>query len=203
MSNERAGALTLMAATMAMIAVMALHPSGIHPGPGADATLHLNVIVHALAIATAPVLTFGFFAITRRIGFDNTVASLAFFAYLFGALAVMMAAAMSGLVAPRLIQAGGNHDLLRLEWYLNQAFATIHVALFSAAILLYALCWPGKGALTAALQVTGVVIGIGVLAWMFSGTLTLNVHGMGAVVLAQGVWILLAAVALLRLPPRI
>ncbi len=114
----------------------------------------------------------------------------------------MMAAAMSGLVAPRLIQAGANHDLLKLEWYLNLAFATIQVVLFSAAILLYALCWQAKGAMPAAVQVTGIAIGLGILAWMFSGTLTLNVHGMGAVVLAQGIWIVLAAFAMLQLPPR-
>lgn len=202
MSNERAGAMALLAGTLAMIAVMALHPSGIHAGPNANATLQLGIIVHAVAIATAPLMTFGFFALTRRIGFDNPAAALAFFAYLFGALAVMLAAAMSGLVAPRLIQAGASHDLLRLEWYLNQAFATLHVALFSAAILLYAIAWPGKGVMSAAVQVAGFVSGLGILAWLMSGALTLDVHGMGAVVLVHGGWIVLAAFAMQRLPPK-
>ena len=51
-------------------------------------------------------------------------------------------------------------------------------------------------------QVAGIVVGAGILAWLFSGTLTLNVHGMGAVVMAQGDWFILAGVGLLRLPPR-
>jgi hypothetical protein len=109
----------------------------------------------------------------------------------------MLAASMSGLVAPRLIEAGANHDLLRFGWYMNQAFATAHAAMFSASILLYALAWPGKGVLGLAVQIVGFMAGLGILAWLFSGTLTLDVHGMGAVVLAQGAWIILAAFAML------
>ncbi|MDZ4867313.1 MAG: hypothetical protein SGI91_08345 [Alphaproteobacteria bacterium] len=197
MTNERAGAIALIAGTIAMIGVMALHPEGVHAGPGAQPVLRLGLIVHGVAIAATPLLTFGFFALSRHIGFDRPLAALAFFFFAFGAIAVMLAAAMSGLVATRLIEGGANHDLLRLEWYLNQAFATIHVAMFSAAFVLYALAWPHKGALGAALQVAGFAIGLGVLAWLFSGTLTLNVHGMGAVMLAHGLWIILAAFAML------
>jgi hypothetical protein len=117
---------------------------------------------------------------------------------------------MSGLVAPRLIQQMMTasaaekdllHGLLRLEWYLNQSFATLHVAFFSAAIALYALAWPERGVLAAIIQIAGILIGIGVFAWLVSGTLTLNVHGMGAVVIAQGAWLILAALGLAARKP--
>lgn len=196
MTNERAGAIALIAGTLAMIGVMALHPEGVHRGPGAHAVLQLGIIVHAIAIATAPVLTFGMFSLTRHLG-ATPAATFAFVCYAFGALAVMLAASMSGLVAPRLIEAGASHDLLRFGWYLNQAFANLHVAMFSIAILFYALAWPAKGATAAAVQFLGFIVGLGILAWLVSGTLTLNVHGMGAVVLAQGLWIMFAAVTML------
>ena len=93
------------------------------------------------------------------------------------------------------------HGLLRLEWYLNQSFATLHVGFFSAAIVLYAAAWPEKGLIAAAIQIAGFVIGIGVFAWLVSGTLTLNVHGMGAVVIAQGAWFILAAIGLATRKP--
>lgn len=202
MTNERAGAIALIAGTIAMLGVMALHPSGIHAGPDASMALRVGLIVHAVAIATTPLLTFGFFTLSRHIGFDRPLSALAFVFFAFGAVAVMLAAAMSGLVATRLIEAGANHDLLQLEWYLNQAFATIHVAMFSVSFVLYALAWPHKGALGAALQIAGFAVGLGVLAWLFSGTLTLNVHGMGAVMLAHGLWIVLAGLALLASTPR-
>ncbi len=206
MKMEEAGAAALIVGTAAMIGVMALHPSGhvsAHAGEVAR-ILRLGVIVHAIAIGTAPLLTFGFFAFTRSIGFDKALASLALVVYAFGAVAAMLAAAMSGLVAPRLIEAqiaapaGPSliHDLLRFEWYLNQAFATLGVALLSAAIALWALAWPGKDALGAAIQIAGLVVGIGVFTWLVSGTLELDVHGMGAVVLAQGAWTILAALGL-------
>ncbi len=211
MKLESAGGVALLAGTLAMIAVMAHHPSGVPHGSEAGAVMRLGIIVHAVAIATVPLTTFGFFALTRSIGFDNAPATLGFFFYLFGAVAVMLAAAMSGLVAPRLIEAqmaaaaadqSMIHALLRLEWYLNQSFAQIHVALFSAAIALWSLGWPGKGVLAAAIQIAGLVIGIGVFAWLVSGTLTLDVRGMGAVVLAQSAWIVLAAFGLLARTPK-
>jgi hypothetical protein len=192
-----------------MIGVMALHPAGVPVhGGGAAGTMRLGVIVHAIAIGTVPVLTFGFYAFTRAIGFERPAASLAFFCYVFGAVAVMIAATMSGLVAPRLIEAmraapAGEqslfHGLLRLEWYLNQSFATLHVALFSAAIFLWAIAWPGKSLFGGALKLLGLAVGAGIFAWLLSGTLVLNVHGMGAVVLAQSSWIVLAAIGLLTL----
>jgi len=207
MTIERAGAVALIAGTLAMALVMALHPTSASSHGGEIVkTLRLGLIVHAVAIAAAPVLTFGFFALTRAIGFDRPIASLAFFFYVFGALAVMLAATMSGLVAPRLIEAqlaasGADqamiHSLLRLEWYLNQSFATLNVAFFSAAIALYAIAWPEKGVLAAAIQIAGLLVGFGVFAWLVSGTLTLDVHGMGLVVIAQGAWIILAAFGLL------
>ena len=212
MNEQRAGAAALILGTIAMLSVMALHPSGVSGHAGEVAKmLRLGVVVHAVAIGAAPVLTFGFFAFTRSIGFDKPAATLAFFFYLFGALAMMLAATMSGLVAPRLIELqianpadqAAIHNLLRLEWFLNQSFATLHVALFSIAILLWAFAWPGRGALAAALQVVGLLVGAGVLAWLFSGTLTLDVPGMGAVALAQGAWIILAAIALAFRKPSV
>ena len=205
MTLERTGAAALIGGTLAMLGVMALHPSGVPHNADADRVILLGIVVHGVAIAVAPLLTFGMFALSRSIGFAKSASALAFFFYLFGAITVMLAATMSGLVAPRLIQsmmsASGAekdllHGLLRLEWYLNQSFATLHVGFFSAAIALYALAWPEKGILAAAIQIAGFIVGIGVFAWLVSGTLTLNVHGMGAVVVAQGAWFVLAAVGL-------
>ena len=204
---ERAGAVALILGTLATFAVMGLHPAGHISGHAAEVArvLRLGIVVHALAIGTAPLLTFGVFALTRNIGLDRPLASLALAFYTFGAVAVMCAAIMSGLVAPRLMEAGLApgadsailHGLSQLEWYLNQSFATVHVALFSIAIVLLSLCWPEKNALGATIQISGFTVGIGIFAWLVSGALTLDVHGMGAVVLLQGIWILLVAFGLL------
>jgi hypothetical protein len=204
---ERAGALALVLGTLAMLGIMALHPAGHISGHAAEVArvLRLGVIVHALAIGTAPLLTFGVFVLTRSIGLDRPLSALALAFYSFGAVAVMCAAIMSGLVAPRLIEAalapGGDsavlHGLSQLEWYLNQSFATVHVALFSIAIVLLSLAWPEENARGATIQISGFIVGIGVFAWLVSGTLTLDVHGMGAVVLLQGMWTLLVAFGLL------
>lgn len=187
-----------------MLGVMALHPAGVPHNADAKNIILLAIVVHGVAIATAPALTFGMFALSRSIGFAKPVPALAFFFYFFGAIAGILAATMSGLVAPRLIEATMAasadkdllHGLLRLEWFLNQSFATVHVAFFSGAIALYAAAWPDRGPLAAVIQIAGFIVGIGVFAWLATGTLTLNVHGMGAVVLLQGTWFILAGVGL-------
>lgn len=207
MKFEQAGALALILGALGGIAVMALHPAGVSVHDGATVHgLDLNLIVHALAIGLAPILTFGFVAVTRSLGFDRPMPVLALVFYAFGAIAVVLAASMSGLVAPHLIEAykGASgtekdmiHQLLHLEFGLNQAFAKVHVAMFSAAILLFALAWSGQGMFGAVIRLVGVLVGVGILAWLGSGTLTLNVHGMGAVVLVQSIWTVLAAIGLL------
>ena len=206
MNAERAGAAVLILGAVASVVVMAFHPthaamSG-HDTEQIAATMRLSGLVHGMALATAPVLTFGFFIFSRHIGFERLLGMLAFFFYAFGAIAVMVAATMSGLVSPRLIMAHMDTatadkavlaGLGRIVWWFNQSFAALHVALTSVAIALWALVWPGKGVLGVLIRVLGLAVGIGVLAWLLSGTLELDTHGMGAVVVAQGIWILAAA----------
>lgn len=209
MTVRKAGAGALILGAFAMVGVMAVHPTG----HGAQTSAHLMLIgkvVHGVAIALVPVLVFGFYAFTRRIGFERPLAVLAFITYALGGITVMIAATMSGLVAPMLIEgrrsgefsADMAHGLAHLEWYMNQSFATLHVALFSGAFVLWAIAWPGKGLMSGVFRILGLIVGAGVFAWLVSGTLVLNVHGMGAVVLAQSLWTLLAAIALLRSTDR-
>lgn len=151
-------------------------------------------------------LAFGFVALTRFIGFQRPLAVLALTFYAFGTVAVMGAATMSGFVMPQLVEAAHApgaaqtgvyyQGLAQLTHWLNQGFAHVHVALMSVALALYALAWPGKGVPAWAMRGLGLVVGVGVLAWQLSDTLVLNVHGMGAVVIAHGVWTLAAAAAL-------
>lgn len=209
MNIERAGALALGLGTLAMVAVMATHPSGHVPSdPLLAAHVRLaGIVVHALAIGVVPLLVFGGYAITRLAGFDKPLAVLALAFYAFGGVAVLGAAAMSGFVQTRIMERyaaaaaadqAALHMQSQLVWFINQAFANIHVALFSVAIVLWSLAWPGKGLLQTAIQFAGLLIGLGVIAWQVSGLLTLDVFGMGAVVLAQAVWFALAVAGLVH-----
>lgn len=198
MSVQKAGALALVGGMIAYIALMAAHPSHAEGGP-VIAGIALNSLVHGTAILAAPVLLFGAVALTQWLGFNRPLPLLALCFYAIGTAAVMGAASMSGLVMAQLVTAAHTHGaaasgvpfqgLANLTHWINQAFAHIHTAMMSIAVLLWSLAWP-KGWV---IRVLGLVIGIGTLAWQLSGTLMLNVHGMGAVVLLQAIWTISAA----------
>ena len=65
----------------------------------------------------------------------------------------------------------------------------MYTGLAALAVLLWSIAWREAPVQ----RVLGVVIGGGTLAWMLTGTLTLNIHGMLLVTLGQAVWMLFAA----------
>jgi hypothetical protein len=209
MSGEKAGAWALIAGSGAGLVIMALHPT--HAGPPDGGHLDMVVVVHAAAIGAAPVLAFGAAMLTRHLGFARPLPVLGLIFYLFGVASVMLAAAMSGLVVPQIvaegpIDLGDEADRLRnfiiYTHWLNQAFAQIHVALVSIAILLWSIAWPRGGVVSWFLRGLGLIIGVGILTWQLSGHLHLNVLGMGHVVAVHGLWIVFAAVLMLRAQPK-
>lgn len=209
MNLEKAGASALIAGMAGFIVVMAFHPT--HVGAPVVGHLTMAAIVHAAAILIAPALAFGGYGLTRHLGAERPVATLGLAFWIFGMLAVVLAASMSGVVGPEIISAAhgpdaGRHGLgdanyqamATLSRILNQAFAREHVAFTSIAILLWSAAWPRHGAAETALAALGCVVGLGVLVWQLSGTFVLDVHRLGVVVLAQTAWIVFASVLVLR-----
>jgi hypothetical protein len=119
----------------------------------------------------------------------------------------MSAAVASGLIAPHVagwtLQAamedrGACRALLRYNGEINQAFAKVFVAASSVAILLWSLAILAARTFARAAAILGCLIGALALIGILSGSLRLDVHGFGLVVLAQGIWTLLVGVLLIR-----
>lgn len=200
---ERVGAYALAGSWIGMILVMAFHPT--HTGPSIHG-LSLSGAVHASAMMLIPVMTLGFLALTLRLAATHAPLSfLAFAFFAFASVANMMAATMSGFLKPQLVSAAtqtqrGLLMAIDFAFSLNQAFANVFVFLSASAICLWALAWPVRGMSGWAMRGGGLIAGLGILAWQASGSLTLNVHGMGAVVLAEAIWSIAVAIAMLRKP---
>jgi hypothetical protein len=202
---ERVGAYALAGSWIGMILVMALHPT--HTGPWIHG-LSLSGAVHAGAMMLIPVMTLGFLTLTLRLAATHgSLSFLAFAFFTFASVADMMAATMSGFLKPQLVSAATEAQrglLMSIDFAfsLNQAFANVFVFLSASAICLWALAWPVRGVNGWVMRGGGLTAGIGILAWQASGFLTLNVHGMGAVVLVEAIWSIAAAIAMLRKPGR-
>jgi hypothetical protein len=204
---NRSGAAALVVGSLAYVLILAVHPS--HPGGQGVGHLSFSSLVHGLGLLIGPVLTFGVLVLARELDPRRPAVLLAAVFYAFGAVVGALAPVMSGLVAEQLMEAAlaaperreAFRSLGALIYFQNQGFAHVHAAFVSIAIVLLSLSWPGRGPSVRGLQLLGVAVGAGVLAWQLSGHLRLDIHGTLAVVLAHGAWTIAAAVWLWRRAP--
>ena len=209
MTRERASGLALIAGTAAMIVTMLFHPTA-HDlfAPGAfDAGARRNVLAHSLALSGLPLSFLGALGLTRRLTRAPSLALGGLVLYGFACVGVMIAAVASGLVATDLageiVAAGGKANetqaaLFHFNGSLNQAFAKVYVVGSSLAILAWSLAILRGGELARALGVYGCVLAPVTLFALLSGHVQLDVHGFGAIVLGQALWLASCGTLLLR-----
>lgn len=200
MRCEKLGGWAMIAGAVMGLVTMAFHPTG-----GGEPALALAV--HALAIAGAPVAFYGGWVLTRRLSADGPLSELALAFYGMSVVATLLAATASGLLAPDLIaraaelqgEARAAADaLLHYNYALNQAFAKVLVAASSISIGLWSMEILRTRLMRRATGILGCVVAALTLLALFSGHLRLNVHGFGAVVLAQAIWLILVGEELRR-----
>lgn len=195
--RETFAAGVLLVSAVLGIAVMVVHPNGhqLRDAVDGNAMVARNSIVHAVAIAAVLLQTSGAVAIVRRSrGSSVGLAHLAFVLHCAGTAAVLIAGLCSGFVLPLFLDDGKLSDLV---FAMNQAFAKLYAVAGSASIAAWSVAgW--RRSLPAATSSIGLLVGAPVAVLVAVGHLRLDVHGMGAVVLAQSVWWVLVAIGMLR-----
>ena len=205
MTDEQKGGVALVAGAIGGLVTMALHPTGrdlMAPGHAASMAA-LATAVHALAIASLPVSFLGALALTRRLAAPERLALplAALVVYGFALVAAMAAAAVSGLVGPRLMgellaatppDAQGLRLLVRFGWQLNQAFSQIFAVASAVALALWSAAIARTRAFPRSLGIYGLILGPVVALAVLLGHLRLDVHGFGAVMLGEGIWLVVA-----------
>ncbi|HWS53880.1 MAG TPA: hypothetical protein VN228_07130 [Pyrinomonadaceae bacterium] len=201
----------LVAGALGMTVTMFFHPTAhdlLAPSGGAARRGEaMAAATHALALASAPTLFFGFLGLSRRLGPDRPLVSAALVAFAFGAVAAMTAAIVSGLVAPALTRqmlAGDDanrealHRIFRYNGLLNQGFAKVYVVASSLAVLCWSAAVYGFGRLARLVAAFGCAVALLSLSAFFAGRLRLDAHGFGLFVFAQSAWVVLVGVFVLR-----
>jgi hypothetical protein len=211
MKHSKLYGFALIVGTLCGAITMLFHPTGRDLIGQPDEIAHryelITVAVHSLAIFGLPVMFFGFLGFSRRLGLENPLVSAALIAYGFGAIAVMSAAVINGLVGPVLTGKINEADeptrklfhlMLMNNSLLNQAFTKVFVAAVGFALITWSIHLWNKGRLMQISAILGFVVGI--LSWsgIFSGHLKLDVHGFGLFTFAQSIWTLLVAVFMIR-----
>jgi hypothetical protein len=210
MKDNRLGGVALVAGAIAGMITMSLHPTGHH---GIMSRHEMEVLalltkaVHALAITSLPFSFLGCMVLTRRLASPSRIALAALVVYGFAAVAVMIAASMSGFLAPgiisKLVAGDPLTDTRRLfleyNFQVNQAFASVYVVGSCMAIVLWSTAILKTRQLAAGLGIYGIVLGLAIVAALFSGKLALDVHGMGLVTFTQSIWLIIAGILLWRI----
>jgi|1185.fasta_scaffold19303_1 hypothetical protein len=206
MTDNRMSGLAFFIGMTGTIITMALHPTSHDVTGSANAghMMQLNVAVHTLALICIPILFLGALGLTQRLAAPNRLALSGLVLFGFAEVAVMIAAAASGLIAPGLFHhMAANPDMaemwravLILNGHLNQAFATIFVVASSAAILLWSAAMLRTKVFSRSLGIYGCVIAPLTVIAVLSGHVRLNVHGFGMVILGQAIWFISAGVVL-------
>jgi hypothetical protein len=194
---DRSAAIAITVGSLAGLVTMALHPSGNDVAQdAAHGTSNLLApAVHWLAIVAQPFVLAGTVALTVRLRERRDLAVGAFACFALASVAVMFAAAMSGLVFPAALRGVREADAagrvlitnnLRYTGLLNQAFASVYVVLTALAVILWSSAMLAGRDMPRALAGYGLVLGVLLVLGIFSGHLSLGIHGFG-------VWLIWAA----------
>jgi hypothetical protein len=206
MNDNRLSGLALIAGSAGSIITMLLHPTGhdlIAPGH-AESMAHLNTAVHALGMISVPILFLGALGLSRYLAAAPRLVTSALVLYAAGAMAIINAAALSGLVAANLAQqmlAGPPNDnlwrvMLQYTGMLNHAFATVFSVASAAAIILWSIAILRTRSLGRGAGIYGCVLAPLILAGVFSGHLRMNIHGFGMITFGEGIWFVVVGILL-------
>lgn len=188
-----------MIGTISGFITMIFHPTGhelLSPERFPQAA-YIVVASHSLALLGLPLLFLGAVAIYRRVDGPDRLGLTALVIFGFGLVAGMAAAVFSGLVGPALaagilnsypVDYDNGRLLFHINGELNRAFAQVFVFASALAISLWFLVALLGRRLPAVIGVFGLLTGIGILVFLLSGYLRLDIHGFGAVILLNGVW---------------
>ncbi len=102
--HSKSSGIALIFGSLLIVATMILHPSGGNI-EHIIKIYNLIMITHAMAILCLPILTYGFYGLTKTLLDKNGISILAFIIISFGLVAVLFAAVFNGLVLPQFAMA--------------------------------------------------------------------------------------------------
>jgi|SRR6185312_250167 len=203
-SQARFGGIVLVVSSLLSVLAMAHHPSVSAPdmATALQAIKEMTALsgwVHGILIALMLVTLWALTEFCRQRGFERPLVRAGLVFYCAGVFSMIVAAAVSGWITPAVaafVPAPTDQDLHTLDLLLhfggmvNRSMADIGAVAMSAGIFFWSLGLvhdTGAARLTGAL---GILVGLAPALGLIVGAFHLNVPGMLAVVLAQGLWTL-------------
>lgn len=203
---EKHSGISLIIGALLATITMLLHPVG----GNIEHLIKLSPMIktsHIIALFSIPFMLFGFWGLTRRIGFDNSYAVLAFATATLGLFAVMIAGAINGLAVPFFVESLGAANTERKEvaqmvlsygFSLNQAFDYIFIGAICEAFLLWSVPIFKEKLFSKWIAILGITLGVGFLVALVSGLVLVDLHGFRVFIFGIVIWIAAVGIFLQR-----
>jgi hypothetical protein len=211
MRKQTAYGAILLSGSAVLLVMGVMHPSAIPWGD--DAALArlavIDALAHSLAILGAGLSLLGLVGLSRMLGSHRLPVTAALVAFALASSAVMVAAALDGFALPAVAQQWTEADkiagddikrLVRFCVLTASSLTRIYLLLGSIAIALWS--WViHRDRLDSALPWVGSMACIAGIAMLIGGSPFISAHEVLALVTVQTVWMLLAAVLMIRKRP--
>jgi hypothetical protein len=212
MTDDKKGGIAVIAGSLAGILTMGLHPTVRDLfAPDRLAPMALLLIgVHALAVASLPVMFLGALALSRRLASPDRLGIAALVVFSFALAAVLVAAVVDGFVVPSLAReimttappaTEGWKIALYYNGFLNQSFARVFLVASSTSIVLWSASILRSRTLARGVAIYGLLVGPAAVIAVVSG-LRLDPHGAGLLILGQSLWFIIVGTLLWRLKDK-
>ena len=206
MTDNRKSGIAIIVGSLGGVVTMAIHPHG-SAGLTPDQANHLAVtsaVAHSIAMVSFLLLFLGACGLTRHLtAFTQTSVSLsripfaALVTFALACFAILISTTVSGFIVPNILRHMVNDVpttqseyrlIISSIFQFNQAFAKIYTVAASAAIALWSMAAVRSGGIGKGIATFGCIVAPLVILGVIIAHIRLDVHGMGAVVLAHSIW---------------
>jgi len=194
----------LITGSIFMVITMALHPAG-----GSIAHLFkvitMVIITHSIAILSVPIILFGFWGLTKRLGGDKTISIIAFIIICLGMVSVMFAAGVNGVAMPLFLTAYKNatpeiintlKPILIYSGALNHMFDYIFIGFMCIAVMLWSITIVRTKSLPIWIGYAGIALFALTIILMLAGFVFVDLMGFRTFIFLFVAWILVVGVQL-------
>jgi hypothetical protein len=207
MTDERRSGIVLIAGSAAMIITMSFHPHGKIGPEELDHVLPMLIGVHALALASIPVIFLWAWGMSRWLAAPDRLSWAGLVLFAMGSIAVMNAAVFDGLMAPYLMKqivaaTSGTRDtwqmFMKFNFQMNQAYARVYAVASSLAVVFWSVAILWKRVMGRGIAIYGCVLGAATAVGILSGLLRPDWHGFGMLILGQAIWFVIVGMGMWR-----
>jgi hypothetical protein len=172
-----------------------------------DHVLPMLIGVHALALASIPVIFLGAWGMSRWLAAPDRLSWAGLVLFAMGSIAVMNAAVFDGLMAPYLMKqivaaTSETRDTLQMfmkyNFQMNQAFARVYAVASSLAVVFWSVAILRSRVMGRGIGIYGCILGAVTALGIFSGLLRPDWHGFTVLIFGQAIWFVVVGAGMWR-----